>query len=169
MAAYSTQPRRTSNATTPRDAYKLFAPAYGTSLLALGGLVHMVLASTAGEGERLRSMRSSWWDSLGWAAISFGGGRRPSCRSRTCSQHSDRVMSLPDSVRRWSKPLFHRPGRPAELIARRVIGWGFGGVSDVSYLPPGTRRDGRRGLASRRQSARPRWRRQAGEPVSPRR
>lgn len=53
---------------------KLFAPAYGASLLALGGFVQMVLASTVGEGERRMSKRSSWWDSLGWAAISFGGG-----------------------------------------------------------------------------------------------
>lgn len=53
---------------------RIFAPAYGASLLALGGFVQMVLASTAGEGERRRSKRSSWWDSLGWAAISFGGG-----------------------------------------------------------------------------------------------
>ncbi|MEQ6900819.1 hypothetical protein [Nocardioides sp. YIM 152588] len=53
---------------------KLFAPAYGASLLALGGFVQMVLTSTAGEGERRISKRSSWWESLGWAAISFGGG-----------------------------------------------------------------------------------------------
>ena len=53
---------------------RLFVPAYGTALLALGGLVQMVLASTASRGERRDERPSSWVESLGWAAIGLGSG-----------------------------------------------------------------------------------------------